>query len=200
MCVWGRCLLCTTYAYVHVHKCLWCCWYHSLGWHQSLTDTRQMFSSVPVDTNKSKQLEEETSEKKIRAKQPSGYYPCHETRPAGKKSLLLRVPLLQGYAHSRRFPSQSFPYWRWQNKERLKDVAVVSFCKFSPPKKSLVVGEEERRGGGRPWGCTDNKFAVISLYPCIPLIPTPTRLLSSTVVPKVMETSSPMFGFVALAS
>lgn len=127
-----------------------------------------MFTSVPVDTNKSKQLEERTSEKKIRAKQPSGYYPCHEIRPAGRKSLLLRVPLLQGNAHSRRFLSQSFPYWRWQNKERLKDIAVVSFCKFSPPKKSLVVWEEERRGGGSPWGRTDYKFAVISLYPLHP--------------------------------
>lgn len=60
----------------------------SLTWLTSITDRHGTdVSSVPVDTNKSKQLWEETSKKKIRTKHPSGHYLCPEYFPAGRKRI-----------------------------------------------------------------------------------------------------------------
>lgn len=140
----GRCVFCIVNAYALVHMCM--C-YHSHGCHQSLTDMEQMFSSVPVDPDKSKQLEEETSEKKIRAKQPSGCYQCPETGPAGKRFCLCICFWNKAFTHTRRFLSQSFSCGddSW-NKEGLKDILVVSFCKFSLWEVSYCWIGREKKG------------------------------------------------------
>lgn len=106
-------------------------------------------SSVPVDTNKSKHLEGETSETKIRAKQPPGYYLCHETFTAIRKSImLLQIPLLQDFTYNRRILSQSFLNGDDSpNKEKAQGrYSSLTLAASFPSKK----GREER--GRKPTG------------------------------------------------
>lgn len=140
----GTCVLCSANAYVRVHMCLWYCWYHSHGSHQSLTDMGQMFSSVPVDINKSKQLEEETSEKRIRAKQPSGHYLCRETCPAGRKSMSFCEYLCNKALHTPGgfCPSPSLLEMAVRTKSGSRTLQWSHSASFQS-KKCLVVGEEE---------------------------------------------------------
>lgn len=129
-----------TDAYVSVPMCLWFCCYHSHSWHQSLSGMGQMFTSVPVDTNKSKQLEEEASEEKIRQKQPPW--------TMGSEILLLvgTVRLLKDFTHSRWILSQSFPVReKRQSKERLRDTALISFCKFYHQQPCFRGSEKRER-------------------------------------------------------
>lgn len=179
----GPCALRTADACVRM--CLWYCWYHSHGHHQSLADMGQMLTVfLSIDANKSEQLE-------VLWKRRWALNSPEEIICVLRRSLLGRVSASANASEGFRPSPSPLEMTVGTRKKASGHWSSLTLAASFPSEKSRIVVEEERREEWSPEGCMDNKFTIIS--------PSSQPPFTTSYYCTGMETSYVMFGFMALA-